>query len=87
LHRGPNRAAAHDLAKGTDGTGILDGVQVAPTVVPHLAHRSDFGVVVKDFGAKEVDLTGEKHARKQGQRPVLVPIFSTASHLAIVNNK
>jgi hypothetical protein len=81
LDCGANRAAADDLAKGTERTEFRGGVQVGSTMVLNLADPGNFTMVVKDLGRKEVDFTREQHAHKQGAHPILVPIFSPASHL------
>jgi len=81
LHRGANRAAANDLAKGAKGSEFLGGVQVGSTLVLKLADPGNFVMVVKNFGRKEVDFTRQQYAHNQGVYPVLVPTFSPASQL------
>ncbi len=51
-------------------------------MVLNLADPGNFGMVVKNFGGEEVDLTREQHAHHQGINPVLVPRFSPTSQLA-----
>jgi hypothetical protein len=70
-----NRTVSNDLAERAERAEILGGVQVGPIRVLNLADPCDFRVVVKDFGSKEVDFTGEQHPHHQGAHPVPVPIF------------
>jgi hypothetical protein len=51
-------------------------------MVLNLADPGNFVMVVKDFGRKDVDFTGEQHADNQGAHPVLMPSFSPAPQLA-----
>ena len=80
--RGANRTAANDLAQGAERGGFLGGAQDYPARALELTEvGNSAAVVVKDFGAKEVDFTGEQHAHYQGAHPVLVPIISPAPQL------
>ena len=79
--RGTDRAVANDLAEWAEGGELRASVQVTSALVLNLAEPCSFAMLVKDFGRKKVDFTCEQHAHDQGARPVVVPIFSPASHL------
>jgi len=59
---------------------LLASVQVRSALVFDPADPSIFGVVVKNFDRKELDLSREHQAHNQGARPELLPMFSRASH-------
>ena len=45
-----------------------------------MADTCNFPMVVKNFGRSDVDNTDEQRAHTQDAHPVIVPIFSPASH-------
>jgi len=67
------------LAKRTERSDVLGGMQIGATLMLNLADPGNFFMVVKDFGSKKVYFAREQHAHDQGVDPGAVPRFSPAA--------
>jgi len=79
--RGANRAAARNLAEGTNSAQILARVEVRCAVMRKSADRHHRVMVVEDFGGKEVDLTRQRQADEKSLHRVALSGFDSPSQV------